>query len=396
VSIARFALVRARTRLKQIRTVCQAVARKQIGFYPPFVERFEQRFAAYVGRQHGLSFCNGTSAIEAALFAAKIAEGDEVIVPSCTFHSSIDPIVNAGATPVFADIDRKTLTICPADLERKITRRTKAVIVVHLFGIPARMDRLLSTTRDRGLVLIEDVSHAHGASWESRKCGSFGEFGIFSLQGGKAVGSGEGGIVVTDDSAAYIRMSMWGHFTRHAERFAEIGMDEFRFTGVGYKRRMAPIGALVADADLDYLDRVNQIMSANACLLDSELSEVDGVATVTPAPQAARGGFFQGYPLLITKPGVNARDAIVTLRRNGIAANAYPFALHHQLAVYVDKELRGLLLRQEPAVKKPTVSAVTLPGTEWVATQLLLFSRKYLVTLNRSSLHTMKTALRSL
>lgn len=213
--------------------ISQALARRQISRYPLFVEQFEQRYADSVGRQYGLSFCNGTSAIEAALFAANIGPGDEVIVPSCTFHASIDPILNVGATPVFADVEEKTFTINPTEVAQKLTDQTRAVIAVHVWGIPANMEQLRQVLEGRPITLIEDVSHAHGARWGDRPCGAWGDFGVFSLQGSKPVAAGEGGMVVTDSWAHYIRMSAWGHFDRHAEHFAAAGLEAFGSTGLG-------------------------------------------------------------------------------------------------------------------------------------------------------------------
>ncbi|MBE9111683.1 aminotransferase class I/II-fold pyridoxal phosphate-dependent enzyme, partial [Nodosilinea sp. LEGE 07298] len=179
-------------RTRQTARVARAIWRGDISRYPPFVAAFEQRYARWVGRSYGLSLCNGTSAIEAALFAAQVGPGDEVIVPSCTFHASIDPILNAGAVPVFADVEEKSWTLNPMAVQANITPRTKAVIVVHLWGIPAAMGPLMAVLEGHNIALIEDVSHAHGARWGDRACGAFGRFGVFSLQGSKPVAAGEG------------------------------------------------------------------------------------------------------------------------------------------------------------------------------------------------------------
>jgi perosamine synthetase len=389
-----FALIKTQTRLKQMFTVCNAIVRNKISFYPPFVEEFEKRFANYIGREYGLTFCNGTSSIEAAMFAANIGEGDEVIVPSCTFHASIDPILNIGATPVFADVDPQSLTISPVDVEKKITSKTKAIVVVHLFGIPANMDALLQVLKDRQITLIEDVSHAHGARWGDKLCGSIGDFGAFSLQGRKSVAAGEGGIVVTDDFSAYIRMSMWGHFNRHSEHFSSINADEFRFTGVGHKRRIAPISALLADADLDHLEKLNKIKQNNTKILDQELGNIPGIAVAKPATKAIRGGFFQGYPIIISKETITADPVLNLLNSAGITAISYPFALHHKLPVYTDQKFRHSLMKQQ--VKTPQESNIVLPITENLQKQMLLLSPQYFISLNKNTLNKMKNIFKSL
>jgi perosamine synthetase len=342
----------------------------------------------------GLSFCNGTSAIEAALFAANIRQGDEVIVPSFTFHASIDPILNVGAVPIFADVDQ-SFTLCPIDVERKITPNTKAIIVVHIFGIPADMGAFKKLCQDHNLILIEDVSHAHGARWGDRRCGGIGDFGVFSLQGSKTVAGGEGGIVMTDDFLAYIRMSMWGHFDRHADLFGKIGAEEFKFTGVGHKRRMPPISALLADADLDHLERVNQLKRKNVDRLNEALAGVEGIEVAQLSPKALRGSCYQGYPIHITRDGVSALQAIDALKAKGIMANPSPFALHHQLPVCTNLAFRQALLCQEP-ISHLSPSPFHLPITESLKQNMILLVPKYLISLNSGQITTIKTTLQSL
>lgn len=372
--------------------VNQALVRKEISRYPYFLEAFERRYAAWIGRQFGLSFCNGTSAIEAALFAANVQPGDEVIVPACTFHASITPILNVGAIPVFADVDAHSLTLDPAEVVAKLTPKTKAVIVVHIWGMPANLKAIRQAIADRDIVLIEDVSHAHGASYDGQPCGAWGDFGVFSLQGSKTVAAGEGGIVVTDSWEHYIRMSAWGHFSRHGQHFASVGLGEFAPTGIGYKRRMAPLGALLADVDLNYLATFNQIKRRHVAMLDQELGDLDGIALVHPPELARRGSFYQGYPIRIVAPGVTANEVIAALAQVGIQASPYPFALHHRLPVYTDAAFRHALLTQQ-APPSPPATFPALPVTESLQSQLLLLSPNYLLELDRRTLRQLKQVL---
>lgn len=389
---AQLAWLRIQILTRKILRVAQAIAKHEISRYPDFIEAFEQRYAASVGRQYGLTFCNGTSAIEAALFAANIQPGDEVIVPSCTFHASIDPILNAGAVPVFADITETTLTIDPVDVARKLTPKTKAVIAVHLWGIPADMQTLRQILAGRNIALIEDVSHAHGSRWGDRACGAWGDFGVFSLQGSKPVAAGEGSIVVTDSWEHYIRMSAWGHFDRHSQHFAAVGLEAFGATGIGYKRRMAPLGALLADVDLDYLNVFNRVKQQHTDMLDQALSGIEGIGLVELPSPAHRGGFYQGYPVRIVQPGVSAQSVLAAFAQAGIQAQAYPFALHHRLPVYTDLAFRqALLTQQQPS--QSVQSQVHLPVTEALEAQLILLSPNYLLELDRQVLHRLKTVL---
>lgn len=372
--------------------VSKALAKHEISLYPSFVEAFEQRYAAWLGRQYGLSFCNGTSAIEAALFAANVQPGDEVIVPSCTFHASIDPILNAGAIPVFVDVEKTSLTLDPVEVAKKLSHQTKAVIAVHVWGIPADVKRLRHVLADQSVTLIEDVSHAHGASYDGRPCGAWGDFGVFSLQGSKAIAAGEGGIVVTDSWESYIRMSAWGHFNRHSQHFAAIGLEAFAATGIGYKRRMAPLGAILADVDLDHLDPYNRIKQKNVEILDQALASIEGIEVAQPAHSAHRGGFYQGYPIKIVHPGVTAETVLSALRQVGIQASAYPFVLHHRLPALTNRIFRQALMTQQ-SPPRPVALSTRLPVTETLKTQLILLSPRYLLELDRGTLTKLKTVL---
>jgi dTDP-4-amino-4,6-dideoxygalactose transaminase len=198
--------------------------------------------------------------------------------------------------------------------------------------------------------------------------------------------------VVTDSWDAYLRMSAWGHFNRHGYHFAALGLEALSQTGVGFKRRMAPLGALLADVDLDYLSTYNRIKQRHVEILDSELSGIEGIEMVQIPYPASRGAFYQGYPIRIVKPGVSAAAVLETLTRVGIQASAYPFALHHRLPAYTDPAFRHALLTQQPP-PPPRASRGHLPVTDALPSQLLLLSPKYLLTLNRDILQKLKIVL---
>ena len=147
--------------------------RREISGYPKSVQKFEQDFSNYIGRKFGLTFCNGTSSIEAAIFALNLSKDDEILIPSSTFHASIGPIVNLSKKPIFVDIDPNTLTIDCNDLKKKITNKSKVLLIVHPWGYPCNMDEILKIVKEYNLKLIEDCSHAHGATYNNNKIGSF-------------------------------------------------------------------------------------------------------------------------------------------------------------------------------------------------------------------------------
>ncbi len=165
----------------------------------PKVLEFERNFAKFLGVRQAIAMCSGTAAIHAALLARGIVPGDEVIVPSFTFASTAGAVLLAGARPVLADIDPETYNIRPDSIEAVITRKTKAIIAVHLYGLPADMKAIGDIARDRGVVVIEDAAQAHGAMYDGRMAGTLGDMACFSFYAGKNMTTGEGGMITTDD-----------------------------------------------------------------------------------------------------------------------------------------------------------------------------------------------------
>jgi dTDP-4-amino-4,6-dideoxygalactose transaminase len=183
------------------------------------VAAFEREFAAYCGAREAIAVNSGTSALHLALLAAGIGPGDEVITVPFTFVATAAAIQYAGATPRFVDVDPRTYTMVPDQIERAITPRTRAIMPVHLYGHAADMDPILDVARRRGLVVIEDAAQAHGAEYKGRRCGSMGELAGFSFYPGKNLGAyGEGGAVVTGDPALAKKIRLlrsWGEERRY-------------------------------------------------------------------------------------------------------------------------------------------------------------------------------------
>ncbi len=310
-------------RVKKLRRTLGILARGELTFYPPSVLKLERDFARLVGRKHGLTFCNGTSAIEAALFACGVGSGERVLVPSHTFHATIDPILTLGAEPVFVDIDPKRLTIDPEDLERKLhTSQGRYVLIFHPWGNPCDMDRLLALKAKHGFALIEDGSHAHGARYRGKRVGSFGEVGCFSLQGSKPVSAGEGGMAVTDDDRLHNLMLLFGHYGRTAN--LDYGYTPITDTGWGYKRRMNPLGAGIASVDLEYLDAINAKKRENYQRLVAGFSESAAIRIVQETDGGEWGGFYEGVPLLVSK-SVLAKMSLEAFVKGG-QERGIPFA----------------------------------------------------------------------
>lgn len=209
-----------------------------------YLSRFEQAFAEYLGVRHAIATSSGTGALHLALATLGIGPGDEVIVPDITWVATANAVLYVGATPVFADVEPATWCLDPRSFESKITPRTKAVMPVHLYGHPARMDRILEIARQHRLFVVEDAAPAIGAEWQGRKTGTFGDFACFSFQGAKLVVTGEGGMLVTDNPDLYRKaLSLWDQGRSQTRTF---WIDER-----GLKYKMANVQAAIGLGQLE-------------------------------------------------------------------------------------------------------------------------------------------------
>jgi perosamine synthetase len=253
---------------------------------------FERRFAQLTGAEHALLMNSGTAALLSAYYAVGVRPGDEVIVPTYTFFASAAPILQCGGTPVFCDVDERTLTADPDDVERRITPRTRAICVVHLWGNPARLDRFVELAARHRVALIEDASHAHGALYQGRPVGSWGDVGCFSLQGQKAVSGGEAGVAVTSDPRLFDHMLALGHFGRvHTEQRA--ATYNIEALSLGLKHRPHLYAACLLAGSLARLPELNRRRAHNLALLTEALAGCDAVQPVQSYPEAVRGGFLE-------------------------------------------------------------------------------------------------------
>ncbi len=256
------------------------------------IAEFERQFAQLTGSQYALAMNSGTAALHSAYFALGVKPGTEVIVPGYTFFATAAPILQCGGRPVFCDVDPETLLADPDDVERRITPRTRAICVVHLWGNPAPMDRFVEIARRHNLGLIEDCSHAHGALYRNRHVGSWGDIGCFSLQGPKAVSGGEAGIAITDNPVLFDRMLALGHYGRLKAGQAKNTFDtDYLSLGVKYRPHLYAI--LLATGSLSRLPELNRRRQRNYDILCKELAGCEAVQPIKTLPEAVRGGFLE-------------------------------------------------------------------------------------------------------
>ena len=257
-----------------VRDAIDRVARSNC-YHPQFgaeTEAFEQAFAAWHGGGYAVAVANGTLALQAAMAAAGIGCGDEVIVPAYTYVASASAAVDQNSVPVFVDSEPRSQGLDVDDVRRKITPRTKAIVAVHTNGYPCDMDAVMAVAREHDLVVIEDGSHAHGATHAGRRVGTIGQLGAFSLQNKKNLSAGTGGVVFTRDAVLAERM-------REARTFG--------WTGIGHNWLISEFHAAIAAAQLPMLDAMNDKRRANVATLLEALGEVEGLAPLPGLPGTA-------------------------------------------------------------------------------------------------------------
>lgn len=261
---------------------------------------FEREFARWLGTDYALAHNTGTAAIHGALYGLGIGTGDEVICPSMTYWASCAPVFSLGGTVVLADIDPDTLCLDPTDFERRITPRTRAVVVVHYSGMPADMDAILTIAREHGIAVLEDASHAHGSLYRGKPAGTLGDAAGFSLMSAKSFPIGEGGMLVTNDRRVYERAIAFGHYARHGSALTL--PDITSGSGIpwgGHKYRLNQLCSAIGREQLrlypGQMAEIDRAMNAFWDLLEG----VPGIQSRRPAPgsNTTMGGWYNplGY-----------------------------------------------------------------------------------------------------
>lgn len=285
--------------------------------FPSKVNEFEKAFAAHMGAKHCLAVTNCTSALISALVAAGVGPGHEVIVNGYTFFASCAAIVAAKAIPVVCEID-DSLTMDPADLERKITPHTRAAVCVHMRGAPCDMDRIAAVCRKHNIRLIEDVAQACGGSYKGRRLGTFGDIGCFSFQYHKIVTAGEGGACVTDDAILYDRL-MGYHDTAACWRPNRFGEERYKgelFCGVNY--RMSELIGAVMLAQLERLEGLLARMRANKKRIKDQVRGLKGITFRRLNDEAGDTAICLMFAV---NDRARLKDFVQALKAEGVAAS---------------------------------------------------------------------------
>lgn len=289
----------------------------------PFVKKFEDQFSARMGRAHGVAVCNGSVALDVALVALDLSPGDEVILPSFTIISCAAAIVRAGAIPVVVDSDPHTWNMDVAQIESRITRRTRAIMVVHIFGLPVDMSPVLQMADKYGLKVIEDAAEAHGQTYRGKPCGSFGVVSVFSFYPNKHVTTGEGGMVVTDDPVLAERCrSLRNLCFKPEQRFVH---DE-----LGWNFRMTNLQAALGVAQLERLDEFVAIKRRMGRRYAALFGGSAAVQLPVPGTEYADNVYWVFGLVLADDVPFDGREAMARLAKLGVGTRPFFWPIHEQ------------------------------------------------------------------
>jgi len=289
--------------------VAEVMASTQISSSGVFLDRFEEEFADFVGVRHGIATSSGTTALKLALVAHGITRGDEVVVPSLAFVAVANAVFACGATPVIADINRASLTLCPVAFERAVTEQTKAVIPVHLYGVPASMDLIRRVADRHGIIVVEDAAEAHGARYQGKCVGSLGDSAIFSFYGNKILTTGEGGMAMTNDDVLAARMRL----------LRGQGIDQSRpFWAVepGFNFRMSNVAAAIGLAQIRRFDEISAGFHRVAEQYRQALGGHPQIELISPPSSAISADWL--FTIFLREPAVDRDSVMAALAAKGI------------------------------------------------------------------------------
>ncbi len=289
----------------------------------PFIEQLEDGLASRIGRKHGIAVANGSVALDAAVAALDIKERDEIILPTFTIISCAAAIVRAGAIPVVVDSDPQTWNIDVSRIEAKITARTKAIMVVHIYGLPCDMDPILALASKCKLKIIEDAAEMHGQTYRGRPCGSFGDLSTFSFYPNKHITTGEGGMILTDDDQLAERCRSLRNLCFQAKK-------RFVHEELGWNFRMSNLQAALGVAQLERLDDFVRRKHRMGYLYTELLTGIKGIELPLDKLDYAQNIYWVYGVVLKDEVPFDAEEAMRRLNERGIGTRPFFWPMHEQ------------------------------------------------------------------
>lgn len=309
-----------------VQAVSKVIRRGTYWAAGPEIEIFERKISKYINAKYCVTFNSGTSALHAVLLAHGVGKNDEIIVPSFTFIATVNAPLFVGARPIFADIEEKTLGLDPADVEKKITKRTKAIIAVHYGGCPCQIKELRKIADEHGLILIEDAAEAFGAMISRKKVGTFGDSAIFSFCQNKIISTGEGGAVVTNSKEIYEKLKLIRSHGRLETRDYFSTTETPKYVTLGYNLRISSIAAALGISQISKIKKLIALRRKVASEYEKYLGEVKEL--ILPNPPHGFYHVYQMYSIRVKK-GRKFRDKLMKyLNRNGIMSKIFFEPVH--------------------------------------------------------------------
>jgi len=298
---------------------------------------FKKEWQEYTQSPFVKNHINGTSALTSMYFALDLPPGSEVMVPSYTFFATCLALRFFNCVPIFVDIDPKTATWDVEDAKRKLTPRTRAVVPMHSWGLPCQMDLISDWAREKGLIVLEDAAHAHGASMMGKKMGTWGMMGIFSFQASKVLPAIEGGMGMYQTREYYERAAAFGEYNDPIKFPPDSPVRPYAGTGFGQKYRMHPLGAALARQQLKGLDQMNALVEKNVRAMNDRLTRLTGVTEPLCRPEQKRVYYHRNMLLIDFKKLGFTRDALVkALKAEGVDVNFWDYPEQHKLKIYAE------------------------------------------------------------
>jgi perosamine synthetase len=289
----------------------------------PFIKRFEAAMAGIAGRKHGIAVTNGSVALDIAVHALRLEPGDEVIIPTFTIISCAAAVVRAGLVPVAVDCDPATWNMTVEAVEAAITPRTRAIMLVHIYGLPVDLEPILNLAREHGLRVIEDAAEMHGQTYRGLPCGSFGDVSTFSFYPNKHVTTGEGGMILTNDDALADRLQGLRNLCFQPQQ-------RFIHEDLGWNARMTNLQAALGVAQTERLPERIRIKRRIGRLYDELLEDVAGIRRPVPRTNYAENIYWVYGVVLNDDIAFDAREAMRRLAQKGIGTRPFFWCMHEQ------------------------------------------------------------------
>ena len=303
--------------------VNKALFKNQISGSSIYVKKFEDEFKKFIGMEHSVAVSNGSDALDLSFQALNLTKDDEVILPSFSIISCLSSIIRSGAKPVFADVSIETSNITLDEIKRVRTKNTKAVLVVHTYGLPADIDQIKDYCTENSLTLIEDTAEAHGMMFEGKYCGSFGDISTFSFYANKHITSGEGGMIMTNSKKIFQTLQQMRNLDFNNER-------RFVHNKFYWNSRLSGLQAALAYSQIKNISKVIYKKQQQAAIYDSLLSQIKEISIPIKSYRGTENNYWV-YGIVLKTP--NLRDKLIeNLYNNGVESRPFFWPLHLQPA----------------------------------------------------------------